>query len=75
MSQVRRYGLKMSPFRTCYFRTFEKNFALRTSVPCLVVRRYGGAEVRTEVRKCPALSQNKTDILVGMCGIDKKKSV
>ncbi|MPC90508.1 hypothetical protein E2C01_085497 [Portunus trituberculatus] len=48
MSQVRRYGLKMSPFRTCYFRTFEKFSALRTSASRLVVRRYGGAEVRTK---------------------------
>ncbi|MPC07733.1 hypothetical protein E2C01_000299 [Portunus trituberculatus] len=34
--------------RTCYFRTFEKFSALRTSAPRLVVRRYGGTEVRTE---------------------------
>ncbi|MPC15665.1 hypothetical protein E2C01_008463 [Portunus trituberculatus] len=48
----------MSPFRTCYFRTFENFSALRTSTPRLVVRRYGGAEVRTELRKCPALVKN-----------------
>ncbi|MPC37464.1 hypothetical protein E2C01_030944 [Portunus trituberculatus] len=47
----------MSPFRTCYFRTFEKFSALRTSAPRLVVRRYGGAEVLTEVRKCSALTK------------------
>ncbi|MPD00412.1 hypothetical protein E2C01_095881 [Portunus trituberculatus] len=39
MSQVRRYGLTMSPFRTYYFCTFENFSALRTSAPCLVVRR------------------------------------
>ncbi|MPC17427.1 hypothetical protein E2C01_010285 [Portunus trituberculatus] len=38
----------MSPFHTCYFRTFENFSALRTSAPCLVVSRYGGAEVRTK---------------------------
>ncbi|MPC17325.1 hypothetical protein E2C01_010176 [Portunus trituberculatus] len=48
MSQLRRYGLKISPFRTCYFRTFENFSALRTSASRLVVRRYRGAEVRTE---------------------------
>ncbi|MPC73472.1 hypothetical protein E2C01_067802 [Portunus trituberculatus] len=45
----------MSPFRACYFRTFEKFSAFRTSAPRLVVRRYGGVEVLTMVRKCSAL--------------------
>ncbi|MPC52148.1 hypothetical protein E2C01_046011 [Portunus trituberculatus] len=52
---VLRYGFKMSPFRTCYFHTFENFSTLWISAPPLVVRRYGGAEVRTEVRKCLAL--------------------
>ena len=47
--QVRRYGLKILPFRTCYFRTFEKLSALRTSAPRLKVRRRGGADRGTEV--------------------------
>ncbi|MPC33744.1 hypothetical protein E2C01_027105 [Portunus trituberculatus] len=55
MSQVRRYRLKISPFRTCYFRTFENFSAHRTSAPYLVVCRYGGAGMRIEVQKCPAL--------------------
>ncbi|MPC82826.1 hypothetical protein E2C01_077512 [Portunus trituberculatus] len=52
MSQVRRYGLKMSPFRTCYFRTFENFFLtsdLRTSFAGPQVRRSGGADRGTEV--------------------------
>ncbi|MPC80475.1 hypothetical protein E2C01_075055 [Portunus trituberculatus] len=48
---MRRYGLKMSPFCTCYICTLENVPALWTSAPRLVVRRYGGAEAWTEVQK------------------------
>ena len=54
-SQVRRYGLKILSFRNCYIHNFEKFPTFRTSALRLVVRRYGGAEMRTEVRNCPAL--------------------
>ncbi|MPD01116.1 hypothetical protein E2C01_096629 [Portunus trituberculatus] len=59
-SQVQRYGLKMLLFCACYFRIFENFSPLRTSAPRLVVHRYGGAEVRTEI--------NVVALVMGACG-------
>ncbi|MPC75307.1 hypothetical protein E2C01_069693 [Portunus trituberculatus] len=52
---MRKYGPNIPSFRTCYFHTFENIFALPTSSPRLVVRRYGGTDVWIEVQKCPVL--------------------
>ncbi|MPC34751.1 hypothetical protein E2C01_028152 [Portunus trituberculatus] len=62
-SGVRRYGLKISPFRTCYFHTFENFFRtsdLRTSFGGLQVRRSGGADRGTEVPSSGCETQRET---------------